>query len=611
MHLRQRCARWFEIVVPRPLLARAVERIAATGAAELDTESREAPGLDLSAAETVLDEFRQLQRSYEAYWPEPRARPAQSDVQLETTLTRALGRLRAWEADARPHIRRLETMAGERAELLELRGLLAALGASRDLDFGELVDTSSAAARVFVLPPQWPIPRAARAVLRLRVDTEDRTYLLAVGPGDQMTALEEQLQAAGGRTLQLPDWLEGNAADALAATDEHIAGLDDAAVRARQSIEQLGQEHDLADALGQIRRVQWMIEQLPAVQVSEYLARITGWTDVTDAGELIHPLDEADIPAVIGFPDPPADREPPRLTHNPVWARPFELFMRLLGTPGQYEPDPSRLLAFIAPILFGYMFGDVGQGIVLIVVGLLLRRRWPVLALLIPGGAMACVFGLVFGSVFTLEGLIHPLWVNPLEHPLPVLIVPFFGGAGLLLLGLLLNALAASRRRHIATWLRTDAGLVVIYAGGLAAFGWPQAGLVAVACGVIWYLAGCAWEWRSGGIALVAGHMAELLEHLLQLAVNTLSFLRVGAFALAHSGLSVAVMTLAESAPGLVVQVLVLVIGNAMILVLEGLVVAVQTTRLILFEFFIRFFRAEGRPFRPVVPPSAGSARGH
>jgi V/A-type H+-transporting ATPase subunit I len=52
----------------------------------------------------------------------------------------------------------------------------------------------------------------------------------------------------------------------------------------------------------------------------------------------------------------------------------------------------------------------------------------------------------------------------------------------------------------------------------------------------------------------------------------------------------------------------VLVIGNAAIIALEGLVVGIQTTRLILFEFFIRFLSAQGRPFEPLTPPSAASA---
>ena len=169
-----------------------------------------------------------------------------------------------------------------------------------------------------------------------------------------------------------------------------------------------------------------------------------------------------------------------------------------------------------------------------------------------------------------------------------------------------LSVLAALRSRPLGAWLGTDAGLVLTYAGALIAALLPDIGLTAVVLGVAWYLAGCTWQWRRAGIGAVLAHMGELLERLLQLAVNTLSFLRVGAFALAHAGLSVAVMTLAEAAPGIVAGAIVLVLGNVAILVLEGLVVAVQTTRLILFEFFIRFFKAEGRPFHPMSPPMAG-----
>jgi hypothetical protein len=84
---------------------------------------------------------------------------------------------------------------------------------------------------------------------------------------------------------------------------------------------------------------------------------------------------------------------------------------------------------------------------------------------------------------------------------------------------------------------------------------------------------------------------------------NTLSFARVGAFALAHAGLSSAVVALAHAAGGTFGFILVLVIGNVVILALEGLVVSVQTTRLVLFEFFARFFQAEGRG------PTAASRR--
>ena len=96
----------------------------------------------------------------------------------------------------------------------------------------------------------------------------------------------------------------------------------------------------------------------------------------------------------------------------------------------------------------------------------------------------------------------------------------------------------------------------------------------------------------------------ELFESIFQILVNTLSFVRVGAFALAHAGLSLAVVGLAEAPASPIGKAVVLVLGNALIIVLEGLVVGIQTTRLVLFEFFIRFMRAEGRPFRPLMPPN-------
>ncbi len=71
----------------------------------------------------------------------------------------------------------------------------------------------------------------------------------------------------------------------------------------------------------------------------------------------------------------------------------------MLGTPGHNEADPSRVLAVMAPLLFGYMFADVGQGFILLMCGLLLQKRWPLLGILIANGACAMGFGFIFGSV--------------------------------------------------------------------------------------------------------------------------------------------------------------------------------------------------------------------
>jgi V/A-type H+-transporting ATPase subunit I len=293
---------------------------------------------------------------------------------------------------------------------------------------------------------------------------------------------------------------------------------------------------------------------------------------------------------------------PPLVLHNPSWARPFELFVRALGVPGRDDIDPSPLLALLVPLLFGYMFADLGQGLVLLVTGLLLARRFPYARLLVAGGGSAMLFGLLFGSVFAREDWLPAVWLHPLAAPLTVLGLPLLLGVLLLAFGLCLNGIQAVWRGAGRHWLFTEAGLLVAYlcaALGMLrpAFFWLSA------VGLLWVLVGQALSARRlGALVPAAGH---LLEQIFQLAINTLSFTRVGAFALAHAGLSSAIVALAASSGHPLAAFIIMLAGNLIVLVLEGLVVSIQTTRLILFEFFIRFLTAEGRPFRPLAAPAS------
>ncbi|HYW93050.1 MAG TPA: V-type ATPase 116kDa subunit family protein [Gammaproteobacteria bacterium] len=604
MPARNGSLRWFEVLVPRAALARAAELLAAPGEVELD-RAPAAGGLDTEALRALLDEHQRLRRDYAGHWPESRVARTGDTRQPERLGTAAVDCLRQWEGRAAPLVHELETLDREREALTLLRDFLALAGEEPGLDIGRLARGGEAAtARLLVLPPDAPTPELAERVLRLRVDGPDHAFLLLLGPRQDVLAVAGEAALPQGRLIELPLWLQGDQPRALAALEERLAALRGQADRLRDSIRGIGEALGLAEALGHVRRLEWMTEHLGGACLGEYLARIDGWTSAPDPDTLAAPLRRAGIPAVAGFVPPPAGREPPTLTRNPAWARPFELFVRLMGTPGQGETDPSRLLAVIAPLLFGYMFGDLGQGAVLLLAGLVLRRRWPALAMLIPGGLAAMLFGLAFGSVFAREGLVGPLWVNPLVAPLPVLAVPLVGGAALMLLGLLLNALAAWQTGRGGDWLRVQAGLVLAYGGAVAAFVAPLFGIAAAGLGALWYLAGSASQWRELGTAGVLGRAGELLERLFQLLVNTVSFVRVGAFALAHAGLSMAVTGLALAAPHGVIEYTILAVGNAAILAIEGLVVGIQTTRLILFEFFIRFLQAGGRPFRPSLPPT-------
>ena len=274
----------------------------------------------------------------------------------------------------------------------------------------------------------------------------------------------------------------------------------------------------------------------------------------------------------------------------------------MMGVPGSRDADPSLLVAILAPLMFGYMFGDVVQGAVVAVLGYVLGKRMPALRLLIPGGLVAVFFGFAFGSVFAREDVVTPLWLHPLSEPLPVLTVALAFGVVTILIGLGVDALQHAWRGEFRRWLLSDAGLLFAYLG-IAGTALDGRALWALPIGVAWALAGAAIaspKARMGAAAQAAG---ESLERILQLSVNTISFVRVGAFALAHAGLCTAVVGMAEASGPAYWPVL--LIGNVAIIGLEGLVVSIQTTRLVLFEFFIRFLTARGRPFEPLPPPPA------
>jgi V/A-type H+-transporting ATPase subunit I len=241
-----------------------------------------------------------------------------------------------------------------------------------------------------------------------------------------------------------------------------------------------------------------------------------------------------------------------------------------------------------------------------VAVGLLYQRRWPVLRILIANGLAATVFGFVFGSVFGREDIIPALWLHPMEDPLPVLLVPLAGGVLVLLLGLVLNAVELYWRGEFMHWIRVEAAVLVLYLSLIAAFYAPQLLLLSAAA-VLWYFAGSLLQSRARWWSTLVGAAGGLLESVFQLLVNTVSFVRVGAFALAHGGLSLAFITLAAATDSAIAGMLILLLGNLIVIMLEGLVVTIQTTRLILFEFFIRFLQGRGRTFRPLAAP-AGDA---
>jgi V/A-type H+-transporting ATPase subunit I len=599
--LRPVATRWFELLVLRQDFGRAMDCAARTGVVQLEARAAGAGALgrDEAALADLSRRFEALRGRYEGYWPAPEMAPFMDAGSLADRFSEAIGYLDDWAETADSVVSGLRATRQEIDALDLLRALFDA-GASRLPHLGGFRHAGAhVAAYIGSAPAPTPRPDPPEGVIVEDLAGDGRGFLLAIGPAPAIAELSARADQAGWAPLRLPDWLPSPAQDAADEIARRLSRCRAERDRLEARLDDLNRRHGLAEALGTVAQIDWLIGCARDVEERPRLKRITGWALEPEIPALEAGLAGCGVFHVLAFPPPPPGAAPPVVLFNPHWARRFEALTRMIGLPTDGEADPTVIVALVAPLLFGFMFGDVGQGAVLLAAGLLLRNRVPPLAMLIPGGAMAMVFGVLFGSVFGREDIIPALWLHPLDEPILLLGISIAAGAVILLTGLLIRALQSRWQGRWRTWVLHEAGLVVCYLGLLGAVVWGWAAIAVAGFGAAWYVLGAAVA-TGPRTALTA--LAELVETILQLLVNTVSFARAGAFALAHAGLSVAIVGLAD-ASGPLFYLPVLVLGNAFVLALEGLVVGIQTTRLLLFEFFIRFLTGGGREFRPLVPP--------
>lgn len=593
-------APWFEALVAQDDASRALAALAHTGAVELELQ---AGGAERARVDTLLREplaqYEALARRYADYWPVEGLQCSAVNGSPVALLNDGLARLLAWAREADPLIRHLQALEHRVTELRMLRELFVRFRWS-PIDFGLLAHPGAVLRRRLFLMPAQSALAVPPQVLAIRVPLQERHCLLAIGHEAAVAQLQHQVTGLKGQVLRLPGWVRGAGAGNLARAEARLAERERELAQARDELESLHRRHGLHTALGDLEHLRWFARHVRALPATTNFAWITGWTSDPDGAKLNRALLAAGIRGLVHLSAPPAGATPPLLLRNPWWARPFEPLAAALGMPDAREVDASRLLALLFPLMFGYMFGDVGQGMVLLVAGLALRRRWPIAGLVAAGGLSAMVFGLLFGTAFCSESLLPALWMHPLQQPMRTLEVPLLGGAAILVLGLILNGVQTHWHGDLRRWLYSGAGIVPLYIGLLAA-PFARLGAPLALVGFAWYAIGRVHLERRAIAVLHA--LADLLETLFQLAVNTLSFARVGAFALAHAGLSLAVVTLAQASGHPVFAWAIMAIGNLVILLLEGLVVTVQATRLVLFEFFVRFLHGGGRAFAPLPAP--------
>ena len=323
--------------------------------------------------------------------------------------------------------------------------------------------------------------------------------------------------------------------------------------------------------------------------------------------------------------------EPPTKLKNPKIFKPFEMFTKMYGLPKSGEMDPTIFVGLTYTFIFGAMFGDVGQGLLLFILGglIYLKKKANLAGIISLAGVFSMFFGFMFGSIFGFEDVIKAHWMRPIEHMtnLPfigklntVFIVSIGFGMLIIIVSMVLHIINAIREHDTEnTWFDANgvAGLVfyasvvvvvVLFMTGHAMpggivlaimFGVPLL-LIAVKEPLTRKITKSSKKMEESKAMFITQAFFELFETLLSYFSNTLSFIRIGAFAVSHASIMQVVLMLAGAESGNI-NWAVIVLGNLFVCGFEGLIVGIQVLRLEYYEMFSRFYKGSGREFKKTI----------
>ena len=328
----------------------------------------------------------------------------------------------------------------------------------------------------------------------------------------------------------------------------------------------------------------------------------------------------------------PANKKPPTKLKNPKLFKPFEMYIKMYGLPAYNEIDPTWFVAITYSFIFGAMFGDVGQGLVLFLGGLVLYRtkHMDLAGIISCAGVFSVFFGFMYGSFFGFEDILKAIWLKPMSKMMDVplvgklnavFVIAIGFGMFIILICMIFNIINSVRRKDAEkTWFDSNAvaGLVfygsIVLTVGLFISGkkLPATAVLVIMFGVPLILMFLKEpltnlvEKKSEifpeqkGMFFVQSFF-ELFEVLLSYLSNTLSFLRIGAFAVSHAAMMEVVLMLAGATNGGSPNWVVVVLGNIFVCAMEGLIVGIQVLRLEYYEIFSRFYSGNGREFQPFM----------
>lgn len=474
-------------------------------------------------------------------------------------------------------------------------------------------------------------------------------YGIYFSPNNVAEFSDEIMTALGFERTRLPDYLEDTAENAAKKLAEVIVSEEASKKKIEEELAYFTDKvrEELSAVLSKLRFKSECFELRKKAIVSGGRFSFSGFAPTAEGKRLSELLQKAGADIVcdeIPIERKNASDEVPVKLRNNIITRPFEMFIRMYGLPCYSGFDPTPYVAFTYMLMFGVMFGDVGQGIVVSLLGLVLSRvtKNALAPIMTRLGIFSALFGCVYGSVFGIETIITPIyhreniWLGVCrllsglgipEHPenifqaaMVILIFALILGVFLILISIIFNIVKNFRAKKPGEALFAVNGVsgAVIYAAllfgaggtflfGLEIFSVPYVIVLIILPVVLIFLKSpltALIEHRHVEFS-VAEAFIDVLEGAITFLSNTMSYLRIGGFVLSHAGFMLVVSQLAGAAdpdsPVTVGTVITYIIGNLLVMGIEGLLSGIQVLRLEFYEVFSRFYDGNGRDFTPVT----------
>jgi V/A-type H+-transporting ATPase subunit I len=558
-----------------------------------------------------------------------------------------------------------DQMAAEKKMLEQLESQLRQLEpiADANVDIGALRKSNYLYSVLGMLPAenvsrlQTSLSRVPHTFFTLREDPK-RPVVWVLGPRGNSDVIDRAVKSAYLNPLTLPEEFEGTPAHITESINRAIETSKQKISQLNETLAKLANTHK-----AELQKLFWdvHVSRLIADAIARYgqlrhTYVVVGWVPGAKLDTLTQRLKQASREILIeATPMVPSEHTSnvPVALRNPSFLSPFELLVNTYARPRYAEIDPTVLIAITFPLLYGAMFGDVGHGIILALIGWFLSRRTTLGGLLVACGISGTIFGFLYGSIFGFEDILpeSPIFgrfflISPIHDVLGILKLAIGAGIVLLILAYLVNLYNAARARDWGRFFFDSNGLagLILYLCFLVLLGYvasilftgdsfiPQIlitigkiDIVVTIATILFFISLCLavifshplQHWMETGHFEVEGgwgmfavqSAAEVLEKFISMLSNTLSYVRVGAFAIVHAGFTNAVFVIArllggghEAGP---VYWTVVILGNLGVIVLEGFIVTIQTMRLHYYEFFSKFFRGGGSPYEPLTLATA------